>query len=317
MYTPSQQTSPLYALGQTNRFVREAVGTLTRRNRGYEEDKTTWISADATSDLYPEYYRNAFHYQTDGWMSSDSAAVYDTSTETLFLGRQDAMQRMTLVPLMEHCKEVSSNHSSGEMSSNNRPMKVLEVACGTGRFMTFARDNLPLDAKYTALDLSPFYLDKAREYDAQWRSLRQRVERESSDVNSNKKNGTTISIPPAAIVQGKAEDLPFGDNEFDAVVCIYLFHELPRDVRARAASEMARVTKPGGRVILTDSYQIGDRPIFDKQIGNFEKMNEPYYGDYIEDFLPDHFERAGMECLTKTVCSASKTISFRKMKTQD
>ena len=45
-----------------------------------------------TSKLYPDYYMNSFHYQTDGWLSPTSASVYEASTETLFLGRQDAMQ---------------------------------------------------------------------------------------------------------------------------------------------------------------------------------------------------------------------------------
>ena len=47
------------------------------------------------SPLYPSYYMNSFHYQTDGWLSPSSASVYESSTETLFLGRQDAMQVVT------------------------------------------------------------------------------------------------------------------------------------------------------------------------------------------------------------------------------
>ena len=61
-------------------------------------------------------------------MSSESANVYETSTETLFLGRQDAMQRTALLALR----------------ASERPIKrILEVACGTGRFGTFIRDNYP------------------------------------------------------------------------------------------------------------------------------------------------------------------------------
>lgn len=296
MYAQSEQTSPIFALQQTGMFVREAVGTLTRRNRGSEDDKKVWFDNDAMPDLYPKYYRTAYHYQTDGWMSHDSASVYDTSTETLFLGRQDAMQRITLVPVVEYAKEVVVD----------RPLKVLEVACGTGRFMTFARDNLPLDTEFTAIDLSPFYLGKARDNDSKWRSLRKRVEKEENGV------GIETKIEPATFVQAQAENLPFGDEEFDAVICVYLFHEIPREIRAKVASEMARVTKKGGRVVLTDSSQLGDRPVFDGQIGNFGKMNEPHYRDYIEDKLPIHFEEAGLECLTKISCSASKSLSFRK-----
>jgi hypothetical protein len=63
-------------------FVSEAVNTLQRRAAGAGTD--VWLQ----SPLYPDYYRQTFHFQTDGWLSAQSAAVYETSTETLFVGRQ-------------------------------------------------------------------------------------------------------------------------------------------------------------------------------------------------------------------------------------
>ena len=297
MYENSRQSSPLFAGQQTARFVREAIGTLARRKKGSEDAKRTWLSDD-TNEFYPEYYRTAFHYQTDGWMSQESADVYEVSTETLFLGRQDAMQRTALSPIVSHSKD---------LEYTGKPLKVLEIACGTGRFMTFIRDNLPLDTDVTAVDLSPFYLNAARDNDANWRRIRSKGERNNNSIN--------VNLKPARFVQAKAEELPFEDGEFDAVVCVYLFHELPREIRSKVATEMARVAKPGARVVLTDSTQLGDRPIFDDSMKNFEKMNEPYYVDYTQDNLPAHFENAGLKCLTKTVCTSTKTLAFRKPET--
>lgn len=297
MYTRNRQNSPFFITRQTARFINEAVGTVARRNRGSEEDKRIWIS-NGKSKIYPDYYKTAFHYQTNGWMSPDSANVYETSTETLFLGRQDAMQRTALAPLVQFANKFHESSDSG------RPIRVLEVGCGTGRFMTFARDNLPLNTDFTAIDLSPFYLNNARENDQNWISIRQQIEGASRNEE--------IKIAPATFVHAKGEDLPFDDEEFDAVVCMFMYHEIPRDIRAQVSSEMARVTKKGGKVILTDSIQLGDRPGTDNVIGNFEKMNEPYYKDYIEDFLPEHFERVGLECDTKTSCSSTKTLAFDK-----
>jgi hypothetical protein len=57
--------------------------------------------------------------------------VYDISTETLFVGCQDAMQRQTLVPLQDHLLAKGSTQGTG--------LKALEVACGTGRFATFLK----------------------------------------------------------------------------------------------------------------------------------------------------------------------------------
>ena len=69
------------------------------------------------------------------------------------------------------------------------------------------------------------------------------------------------------------------------VTCVYLFHELPAAARRKAAAEMARVLKPGGILVLTDSVQYGDRPEWDKMLGMFSKFNEPYYMSYISEDL--------------------------------
>ena len=42
---------------------------------------------------------------------------------------------------------------------------------------------------------------------------------------------------------------------------------LPAEVRRAAAAEMARVLKPGGICILTDSSQLGDRDAYDATLG--------------------------------------------------
>lgn len=290
-----RQSSPINIATQTGRFLQEAIGTLGRRSRGEQRDKEIWISDESSPDLYPDYYRTAFHYQTDGWMSKRSADVYETSTETLFLGRQDAMQRTSLRPLIE-----AVNHSRMTTSS---PGKVLEIACGTGRFMTFVRDNLPLDTEYTAIDLSPFYLDAARDNDQYWRKTRKSEE---------ERKGLKWDALPARLVQGKAESLPFDDESFDAVLCVFLFHELPGEVRERAVAEMARVLRPGGTVVLTDSIQLGDRPALDDRMSNFGNFNEPYYLSYLEDSLPTHFELSGLIPKTKSVRSSTKSLSFTK-----
>ena len=285
-----RQANPVNLLTQTSRFVEEAIGTLGRRKRARKEDKEIWISNHASPEFYPEYYRTAFHYQTDGWMSQKSAGVYETSTETLFLGRQDAMQRVSLKPLIQLSKTTQAQ---------GRPMRVLEVACGTGRFMTFVRDNLPLDTEYTAVDLSPYYLDVARENDKYWRRTRKATEAGSPDIS------------PARIIQALAEKLPFEAESFDAVVCVYLFHELPREVRAKVATEMSRVLRPGGTIVLTDSIQRGDYTALDDAMGNVD-FNEPYYADYTQDFLATHFEKAGLVPMTKTVRATTKSLSFTK-----
>ena len=210
------------------------------------------------------------------------------------------MQRPTLVPIVRY---FSSNGESGSASPSS-PRSILEVAAGTGRFATFTRDVFPM-ADMTVTDLSPFYLEKARDNDKYWRSYRgQQAVQEATGVASNPK--------PAKFVQANAEALPFPDESFDAVTCVYLFHELPTEARQRAAAEMVRVVKPGGVTVLTDSYQLGDRPAFDTVMRRFSNLNEPHYHNYIETDLVALFN--GMECHEKYMASASKTLSFAKPK---
>ena len=135
----NRQTSPLFLADQARRYVNEAISILTKRNRRDPGD--FGVPYGDNADLYPDYYLNNFHFQTDGWLSSDSAKLYETSTETLFLGRQDSMQRLALYPMRS-------------WAAPEDDLKMLEVACGTGRLNTFLRDAYPrMDV--SAVDLSP------------------------------------------------------------------------------------------------------------------------------------------------------------------
>jgi ubiquinone/menaquinone biosynthesis C-methylase UbiE len=103
---------------------------------------------------------------------------------------------------------------------------VLEVAIGTGRNLPF----YPPEVTVTGVELSPAMLDIARTRAAE---LGRVVELREAD----------------------AEDLPFADGSFDTVVCTLSLCTIPD--HARAIAEMARVLRPGGRLLLLD--HIGSR----------------------------------------------------------
>ena len=333
-----RQFNPAFVASKTAKFLSEAASTL-EKNRAAKRSENTGEPADAPetkvwmdSPLYPDYYLKTFHWQTDGWLSSRSAEVYETSTETLFLGRQDAMQRTALVPLSEWMREKGTVDGAGA--------KFLELACGTGRFLTFVRDNYP-EMDVTGLDLSPFYLAEARKNGAYWEKLRRRKQSSPAGLVTEtlarvgglaKAAGLPVPPMPSAprddardeaeretlggceYVQAQAEQMPFPDASFDAITCVYLLHELPVDARREVAKEAARVLKPGGVLVLADSIQLGDRPRMDKNLGRFGDFNEPYYRSYIEQALVEVFgpEGAGLEPWTKDLCSSTKVLSFRK-----
>jgi ubiquinone/menaquinone biosynthesis C-methylase UbiE len=59
--------------------------------------------------------------------------------------------------------------------------------------------------------------------------------------------------PDVTVVEGTAEDLPAGDGEFDTVVASFVLCSVTDP--DRVATEMRRVLKPGGRVVLLEHVQ--------------------------------------------------------------
>ena len=94
---------------------------------------------------------------------------------------------------------------------------------------------------------------------------------------------------------------------------VYLFHELPRAIRRRAASEMARVLRPGGRLVLVDSLQWGDQPACDGLLELFPRLyHEPYFADYVREDLADLFAAVGLQQVDVELAFLSKVVTFAK-----
>jgi len=258
-------------LQDARRFFDDLPRVSARRQTG--EADSVPVPADSAVEM-PDYYLQNFHYQSDGWLSDHSAKLYDYQVEVLFGGAADAMRRQAFVPLAELVR------------ARGQDLKLLDVATGTGQFLTFVRQSYPKIA-VTGVDLSPPYLAEAR------RRLR--------------------PFGGAQLLQGQAEALPVPDASQDVVTCIYLFHELPAQVRAQVVQEFARVLKPGGRAILVDSLQRGDRPFYDSLLERFpHAFHEPYYADYIDRSLLPAVRAAGLTYRGTLPAFLSKVMVFDK-----
>lgn len=279
-----RQLNPLYAARQGLGFFSEVFNVLGKRSK-QSPDISVWLEGKA----YPEYYKQTYHFQTDGWLSSYSADVYEVNTETLFLGRQDAMQRLTLCALRDAL--------GAPDSLREEPASVVELAAGTGRFATFVRDNWP-EVDYVVSDLSPFYLQKARENMGYWERARGR--RLGAD-----------RLGSVRYIQACAEDLPLQDASADVVFSIYLFHELPPSARRAVVREAARLLKPGGVFAITDSIQLGDRPRRDAGLSTFHDFQEPWYLGYVAEDLGALVTGDGkFKPQRKELSSVTKMLSF-------
>ncbi len=107
--------------------------------------------------------------------------------------------------------------------------RVLDVACGTG-LVTFALAAVD-GVEVVGLDQSEDMLAGAR-------------------ARSRSRNGAV------RFLRGEAEDLPFGDGEFDALSFTYLLRYV--DDPAATLRELARVVRPGGRIAMIEFGVPGD-----------------------------------------------------------
>jgi SAM-dependent methyltransferase len=136
-------------------------------------------------------------------------------------------------------------------------LDVLDAACGTGRYA------IPLaqaGARVAGIDLSEEMLDLAR--------------RKAAD------SGLSLDLRV-----GDVRALPLPDASFDLAVCALALCHLP-DLNL-AAQELARVLRPGGRVVISDFHPlcllIGWRTCFDRPearywIENRLNLTEQYVG---------------------------------------
>lgn len=210
---------------------------------------------------YPDYYLQNFHYQTDGYLSDLSANLYDLQVEILFNGAADAMRRRILAPLKQGLAKFSDLPPS--------QVRVLDVACGTGRTLRMIRGTLPKAALF-GTDLSPAYLRKA--------------------------NQSLLEIPGELpqLLQANAEQLPYLDNYFHGLTSVFLFHELPAAARQNVIDEAYRVLQPEGVLVICDSMQAMDSPDFQVMMNNFPTIfHEPYYRHYTTDNLEERLDKAG------------------------
>lgn len=112
---------------------------------------------------------------------------------------------------------------------------VLEVACGTGVQLAALASRNP-SGRTVGVELADGMLERAR-----------------------KELGRT-GLENAELLKADALDLPFADETFDLVVASYVLDLLPRAEIPVALSEMKRVLRDGGRLVLSNMTK-GERPL--------------------------------------------------------
>jgi ubiquinone/menaquinone biosynthesis C-methylase UbiE len=121
--------------------------------------------------------------------------------------------------------------------------RALDSGTGSGA-LAFAL--APHVREVVGIDLVPELLDQARK----------RAER----------------VPNASFVEGDATKLPFEYGSFDLAGSLRTLHHIPRPELAMA--ELARVTRPGGRLLVVDQIASVD-PLAALELNRFERARDP------------------------------------------
>lgn len=143
--------------------------------------------------------------------------------------------------------------------------RVLEIGCGTGNLTTRAKRAHPA-ADMTGSDPDPKALARAQ------RKVR--------------------GMPGIRFERGYAQELPYGDGEFDRALSSMMLHHLDDDVKAKTAAELHRVLRPGGTLHIVDIG--GHMSAHDGLAARWMKKS-PHATGNLGDAIPRLLRSAGFE----------------------
>lgn len=104
---------------------------------------------------------------------------------------------------------------------------LLDVGCGTGAVTIPAKQRVGVNGKAAGIDPAPEMITVAQ----------QKARRKGLEIDFR---------------IGVIEALPYPDESFDAVTSSLMMHHLPEHLKAQGLSEIYRVLKPGGRLLIAD-----------------------------------------------------------------
>ena len=135
---------------------------------------------------------------------------------------------------------------------------VLDVGCGTGTQALVAKKYVGETGRVSGIEPS--------------------LEMVTYAQRKATRHHLAVDIQPGVI-----ERLDYPDHSFDVILCIIVMHHMPDETKLQGIKEMARVLKPGGRLLVVDS-NLQLLPSFEREGFSQIKAGEiPFVGGY--DFI--------------------------------
>ena len=118
--------------------------------------------------------------------------------------------------------------------------------------------------------------------------------------------GRELAPPNCEVVVGDATALPFEYGSFDIVGCMRVLHHARRP--ELIVSELARVTRPGGRILLVDQLGYVD-PVVSAETDRFEHARDPSHTRLLPDQdIRGYLDANDLEVLTNEIAPEQRNL---------
>ncbi len=126
--------------------------------------------------------------------------------------------------------EVTRRHLETLSQELGRPIRILEIGCGTGWGSRFLKDDIP-DSEIVATNRVVNDKDEVTMDSAKSRFATDGLTFDEADATS--------------LIEH------FGDASFDAVVMLEVIEHIPHELHSKVAQEVSKVLKPGGKFLMS------------------------------------------------------------------
>jgi ubiquinone/menaquinone biosynthesis C-methylase UbiE len=154
-------------------------------------------------------------------------SVYETSGLVMNWGWRYDLMVWFFDTFIFHGKLQALRTKTADLAQLQRGETVLDVGCGTGTQALKAYERVGETGRVSGIDPGQRQIARARS-----KAARRRF--------------------PIDFQVGVIEQLAFPDQSFDVVLSTLMMHHLPDDLKRQGLSEIARVLKPGGRLLVVD-----------------------------------------------------------------
>ncbi len=232
-----------------------------------------WEEVNNPNFAYPEYYLTSFHAYEKGNMSWQAATEVEVASLAVHAGiwREegiggDARLRNSFLDILK--VEISP------------PKDVLDLGCSVG-LNTFPLQKVFPEAKFTGVDLSPYFLAVGL-----YRSQQQNL-----DINW---------------VHAAAEATGLPDDSFDLVSICLVCHELPQFATRKIFREVRRLLRSNGSIAIMDMNPKSEvYATMAPHIFTLLKSTEPYLDEYFTLDIEKELVNAGFSA-PKIICNTHR-----------